>query len=34
ESLRQALNRGLFLGLEDYESHFALYLGPDMQRQV
>ncbi|RMM90442.1 Oxidoreductase, 2OG-Fe oxygenase family [Pseudomonas savastanoi pv. glycinea] len=25
ESLRQALNRGLFLGLEDYESHFALY---------
>ena len=25
ESLREALNRGLFLGLEDYESHFALY---------
>lgn len=25
ESLRQALNRGLFLCLEDYESHFALY---------
>jgi SM-20-related protein len=25
DSLRQALNRGLFLGLEDYESHFALY---------
>jgi SM-20-related protein len=25
ESLRQALNRDLFLGLEDFESHFALY---------
>ncbi|WP_166358474.1 2OG-Fe(II) oxygenase [Pseudomonas akapageensis] len=25
DSLREALNRGLFLGLEDYESHFALY---------
>ena len=25
DSLRQALNRGLFLGLEEYESHFALY---------
>ena len=25
DSLRLALNRGLFLGLEDYESHFALY---------
>ncbi|MHC6227941.1 2OG-Fe(II) oxygenase [Pseudomonas sp. X10] len=25
ESLRQALNRGLFLGLEDFECHFALY---------
>jgi SM-20-related protein len=25
DSLRVALNRGLFLGLEDYESHFALY---------
>lgn len=25
DSLRQALNRGLFMGLEDYESHFALY---------
>ena len=25
ESLRQALNRGLFLGLEDFESHFAMY---------
>ncbi|HEY0289438.1 MAG TPA: 2OG-Fe(II) oxygenase [Pseudomonas sp.] len=25
DSLRQAINRGLFLGLEDYESHFALY---------
>ncbi|WP_296257707.1 MULTISPECIES: 2OG-Fe(II) oxygenase [unclassified Pseudomonas] len=25
DSLRQALNRGLFLGLEDFESHFALY---------
>jgi SM-20-related protein len=25
DSLRIALNRGLFLGLEDYESHFALY---------
>lgn len=24
-SLRHALNRGLFLGLEDFESHFALY---------
>jgi len=24
-SLREALNRGLFLGLEDFESHFALY---------
>lgn len=25
DSLRQALNRGLYLGLEDFESHFALY---------
>ncbi|MBD1549989.1 2OG-Fe(II) oxygenase [Pseudomonas typographi] len=25
ESLREALNRGLFLGLEDFECHFALY---------
>jgi SM-20-related protein len=25
DTLRQALNRGLFLGLEDYESHFAMY---------
>ena len=25
EGLRQALNQGLYLGLEDYESHFALY---------
>lgn len=25
DSLREAMNRGLFLGLEDYESHFALY---------
>jgi SM-20-related protein len=25
DSLRQALNRGLFLGLEEFESHFALY---------
>ncbi|MGY2202018.1 2OG-Fe(II) oxygenase [Pseudomonas gingeri] len=25
DSLREALNRGLFLGLEDFESHFALY---------
>lgn len=25
DSLRQALNRDLFLGLEDFESHFALY---------
>jgi SM-20-related protein len=25
DSLRLALNKGLFLGLEDYESHFALY---------
>jgi len=25
DSLRLALNRGLFLGLEDFESHFALY---------
>lgn len=25
ESLRQAINQGLYLGLEDYESHFALY---------
>lgn len=25
EALRQALNQGLYLGLEDYESHFALY---------
>ncbi|MDD1016298.1 2OG-Fe(II) oxygenase [Pseudomonas rubra] len=24
-SLREALNRGLFLGLEDFECHFALY---------
>lgn len=25
DSLRMAMNRGLFLGLEDFESHFALY---------
>lgn len=25
DALRQALNRGLYLGLEDYESHFAQY---------
>lgn len=25
ESLRQALNRGLFLGLEEFECHFAMY---------
>ena len=25
DSLREALNRGLFLGLEDFEGHFALY---------
>jgi SM-20-related protein len=25
DSLREALNRGLYLGLEDFESHFALY---------
>jgi SM-20-related protein len=25
DELRQALNQGLYLGLEDYESHFALY---------
>jgi SM-20-related protein len=25
ETLRVALNRGLFLGLDDYESHFAFY---------
>lgn len=25
DSLREAMNRGLFLGLEDFESHFALY---------
>jgi SM-20-related protein len=25
DTLRLALNRGLFLGLEDYESHFAMY---------
>ena len=25
ESLRVALNRGLFLGLDEYESHFAFY---------
>ncbi|MNQ95738.1 hypothetical protein D3C85_1113090 [compost metagenome] len=25
DSLRVALNRGLYLGLEDFESHFALY---------
>ncbi len=25
DELRQALNRDLYLGLEDYESHFALY---------
>jgi SM-20-related protein len=25
DSLRGAMNRGLFLGLEDFESHFALY---------
>ena len=25
DELRQAINRNLYLGLEDYESHFALY---------
>ncbi|PVZ15445.1 MULTISPECIES: 2OG-Fe(II) oxygenase [unclassified Pseudomonas] len=25
DTLREALNRGLFLGLEDFECHFALY---------
>lgn len=25
DSLRTSINRGLFLGLEDFESHFALY---------
>lgn len=25
DALRRALNEGLYLGLEDYESHFALY---------
>ncbi|MEZ1317580.1 2OG-Fe(II) oxygenase [Pseudomonas fluorescens] len=25
DSLREAINRSLFLGLEDFESHFALY---------
>ena len=25
DSLREAMNRGLFLGLEDFECHFALY---------
>ncbi|WP_442111375.1 2OG-Fe(II) oxygenase [Pseudomonas sp. NUPR-001] len=25
DSLREALNRGLYLGLEDFECHFALY---------
>lgn len=25
DGLRQALNQGLYLGLEDFESHFALY---------
>ncbi|MBV7567166.1 2OG-Fe(II) oxygenase [Pseudomonas sp. PDM27] len=25
DSLREAINRGLFLGLEDFESHFAMY---------
>ncbi|MBV4532390.1 2OG-Fe(II) oxygenase [Pseudomonas farsensis] len=25
DSLRQAINQGLFLGLEDFECHFALY---------
>ena len=25
DALRQALNQGLYLGLEDYECHFALY---------
>ncbi len=25
DSLREAMNRGLFLGLEDFESRFALY---------
>ena len=25
DSLREALNRGLFLGLEDFECHFAMY---------
>jgi SM-20-related protein len=25
DNLREAMNRGLFLGLEDFESHFAMY---------
>ncbi|MGY2402611.1 2OG-Fe(II) oxygenase [Pseudomonas sp. SDO5271_S396] len=25
DDVRQAMNRGLFLGLEDFESHFAMY---------
>ena len=25
DSLREAMNRGLYLGLEDFESHFAMY---------
>ncbi|MFY0728365.1 2OG-Fe(II) oxygenase [Pseudomonas sp. NFX15] len=25
DSLREAINRGLFMGLEDFESHFAMY---------
>ncbi|CAB3732072.1 hypothetical protein LMG22037_05671 [Paraburkholderia phenoliruptrix] len=33
EMLRMALNRGLFLGLEEYESHFACYApGASYQR--
>jgi SM-20-related protein len=35
DSLRLALNRGLFLGLEDYESHFAFYpLGAFYRKHV
>jgi SM-20-related protein len=33
ETLRVALNRGLFLGLEEYETHFAFYAPGDSYRQ-
>jgi SM-20-related protein len=33
ETLRIALNRGLFLGLEEYESHFAFYAPGDSYLQ-